>query len=281
MTDSRQVNARIAFIGAGNMARSLIGGLLAKGYPAASIACSDPYEESLQQAAALGPIRTTSDNATVLADADIVVLAVKPQVMAQVLSPLQKLLQQQQPLLVSIAAGITVESMLNWSGTELPIVRCMPNTPALLQCGATGIYASAAVSEQQRQLVGEILSAVGVSVWVETEAQLDAVTALSGSGPAYFFLLMEAMQAVGVQLGLSEEASAALTQQTALGAARMALESDVDVAELRRRVTSPNGTTQAALENFAASGFEQVVASALQAAYDRSIALSEELKPKN
>ncbi len=278
MSDFDQVTARIAFVGAGNMARSLIGGLLARGYPAEQISCSDPFAESLQLAAALGPIRTASDNNAVLADADVVVLAVKPQVMEQVLSPLHAVLQQRQPLLVSIAAGITIESMVRWSGVTLPIVRCMPNTPALLQCGASGVYASAQVSEAQRQLVGRVLEAVGIVAWVDSEAQLDAVTALSGSGPAYFFLLMEAMQAYGEQLGLPAQASAALTRQTALGAARMALESDVDVAELRRRVTSPNGTTQAALENFAANGFTQSVESALQAAYDRSIELADELK---
>ena len=278
MSDFDAARARIAFIGAGNMARSLIGGLLAKGYPASQLSCSDPFAQSLEQAAALGPIRTASDNAAVLADADVVVLAVKPQVMEQVLSPLQGLLQQQQPLLVSIAAGVTIDSMLRWSGVQLPIVRCMPNTPALLQCGATGVYASAGVSDGQRQLVTSVLEAVGIVAWVDSEAQLDAVTALSGSGPAYFFLLMEAMQAYGEQLGLPAQASAQLTMQTALGAARMAMESDVDVAELRRRVTSPNGTTQAALESFAANGFTQKVEAALQAAYDRSIALAGELK---
>jgi pyrroline-5-carboxylate reductase len=269
--------ANIAFIGAGNMARSLMGGLLKQGYPAENLACSDPVEGSLEAVAALGDVTTSTSNADIIEHADIVILAVKPQVMKDVLTPLQDILIAKKPLLVSIAAGIACDSLQEWAGEDVPIVRCMPNTPALLQVGATGLYATNKVSAEQQKMAEVILSAVGIVVWVAEEAELDAVTAVSGSGPAYFFLLMEAMQAAGRQLGLSTEASAQLTQQTALGAARMALESDVDVAELRKRVTSPNGTTQAAIESFQANDLSRIVDQALQAASDRSQALAKEL----
>ncbi|MDB2409203.1 pyrroline-5-carboxylate reductase [Pseudomonadales bacterium] len=269
--------ANIAFIGAGNMARSLMGGLLKQGYPAENLACSDPVEASLEAVAALGAVTTSTSNADVIEHADIVILAVKPQVMKDVLTPLQNILIAKKPLLVSIAAGLACDSLQGWAGKDVPIVRCMPNTPALLQVGATGLYATNKVSAEQQKMAEVILSAVGIVVWVAEEAELDAVTAVSGSGPAYFFLLMEAMQAAGQQLGLSAEASAQLTQQTALGAARMALESDVDVAELRKRVTSPNGTTQAAIESFQANDLSRIVDQALQAASDRSQALAKEL----
>ena len=269
--------ANIAFIGAGNMARSLMGGLLKQGYPAENLACSDPIEASLEAVAALGAVTRSTSNADIIEHADIVILAVKPQVMKDVLTPLQNILIAKKPLLVSIAAGIACDSLQEWAGEDVPIVRCMPNTPALLQVGATGLYATNKVSAEQQKMAEVILSAVGIVVWVAEEAELDAVTAVSGSGPAYFFLLMEAMQAAGQQLGLSAEASAQLTQQTALGAARMALESDVDVAELRKRVTSPNGTTQAAIESFQANDLSRIVDQALQAASDRSQALAKEL----
>lgn len=269
--------ANIAFIGAGNMARSLLGGLLKQGYPAENLACSDPVEASLEAVAALGAVTTSTSNVDIIEHADIVILAVKPQVMMGVLTPLQDVLMAKKPLLVSIAAGLACDSLQDWAGKDVPIVRCMPNTPALLQVGATGLYATNKVSAEQQKMAEVILSAVGIVVWVAEEAELDAVTAVSGSGPAYFFLLMEAMQAAGQQLGLSAEASEQLTQQTALGAARMALESDVDVTELRKRVTSPNGTTQAAIENFQANDLSRIVDQALQAAFDRSQALAKEL----
>ena len=269
--------AKIAFIGAGNMASSLIGGLLKQGYPAEHIACSDPMEASLAAIADMGVVNTSTVNADIIATADVVILAVKPQVMRNVLAPLKDLLVNKKPLLISIAAGIESKSLQNWAGEAVPVVRCMPNTPALLQVGATGLYATSDVTSTQRETAETILSAVGIVVWANQESELDAVTAVSGSGPAYFFLLMEAMQQVGEQLGLSAEAAAQLTQQTALGAARMALESDVDVAELRKRVTSPNGTTQAAVESFQASNIHGMVEKALSAAFTRSQALAKEL----
>lgn len=269
--------AKIAFVGAGNMARSLIGGLLKRGYPADCIACSARSEASLQAAAQLGGITTSLSNADIVENADVVILAVKPQVMADVVRPLREILSKRKPLLISVAAGIPYGSLQVWAGETVPLVRCMPNTPSLLQAGASGLYANANVSASLREQAEAILSAVGIVVWVAEESNLDAVTAVSGSGPAYFFLFMEAMQAAGEQLGLTADAAKILTQQTALGAAQMAQASDVDVAELRRRVTSPNGTTQAAIESLEANDLRGTVGQALRAAYTRSEAIAKEL----
>jgi pyrroline-5-carboxylate reductase len=264
-------STRIAFIGAGNMAASLIGGLRAQGVPASHIRASDPGAEQRAKIAAEHGIEVFEDNASAIAGADVVVLAVKPQVMKQVCEPLAALLEPGQ-LIVSIAAGIPCASLSRWLGTEL-LVRCMPNTPALLGEGASGLYATAQVSPAQRQQAEQLLGAVGIALWLDEEKQIDAVTAVSGSGPAYFFLLMEA----GEKLGLSPEVAARLTLQTALGAARMALASDVGPAELRRRVTSPKGTTEAAITSFQGNGFEALVERALAAADHRSAELAEQL----
>ena len=195
--------------------------------------------------------------------------------LAVIIQALQPNLQDGQ-LIVSIAAGITCASLQSWVGAR-PVVRCMPNTPALLRQGVSGLYATAEVSDTQRQQAEQLLSAVGTALWLDQEQQLDAVTAVSGSGPAYFFLLIEAMTAAGEKLGLPRETASQLTLQTALGAARMAVASDVDAAELRRRVTSPAGTTEAAIKSFQASGFEAIVEQALQAAATRSAELAEQL----
>ncbi|ATE75252.1 MULTISPECIES: pyrroline-5-carboxylate reductase [Pseudomonas] len=266
---------RIAFIGAGNMAASLIGGLRAKGLDAAQIRASDPGEETRARVKAEHGIEVFADNAQAIEGVDVVVLAVKPQAMKVVCEAIRPSLKPNQ-LVVSIAAGITCASMNNWLGAQ-PIVRCMPNTPALLRQGVSGLYATAQVSAEQRQQAQELLSAVGIALWLDEEQQLDAVTAVSGSGPAYFFLLIEAMTAAGVKLGLPPEIAAQLTVQTALGAAHMAVASDVDAAELRRRVTSPAGTTEAAIKSFQAGGFEALVEKALGAAAHRSAEMAEQL----
>jgi len=266
---------RIAFIGAGNMAASLIGGLRAKGLDAAQIRASDPGEETRARVKAEHGIEVFADNAQAIEGVDVVVLAVKPQAMKAVCEAIRPSLKPNQ-LVVSIAAGITCASMNNWLGAQ-PIVRCMPNTPALLRQGVSGLYATAQVSAEQRQQAQELLSAVGIALWLDEEQQLDAVTAVSGSGPAYFFLLIEAMTAAGVKLGLPPEIAEQLTVQTALGAAHMAVASDVDAAELRRRVTSPAGTTEAAIKSFQAGGFEALVEKALGAAAHRSAEMAEQL----
>jgi len=266
---------RIAFIGAGNMAASLIGGLRAKGLEAAQIRASDPGEETRARVSAEHGIEVFADNAEAIQGADVIVLAVKPQAMKAVCEAIRPSLKPEQ-LVVSIAAGITCASMNNWLGAQ-PIVRCMPNTPALLRQGVSGLFATEQVTAEQRQQAQELLSAVGVALWLEEEQQLDAVTAVSGSGPAYFFLLIEAMTAAGVKLGLPADVAAQLTLQTALGAAHMAVSSDVDAAELRRRVTSPAGTTEAAIKSFQANGFEALVEKALGAAAHRSAEMAEQL----
>jgi pyrroline-5-carboxylate reductase len=265
----------IAFIGAGNMARALFGGLIKQGYPADSILATDPSDACLDQAAKLG-VRTSRDNNAAVAFAKVLIIAVKPQVSMQVLQPLQPLLQKQRPLLISIAAGINLQSLQRWCGEDLPIVRCMPNTPALVQTGATGLFANPQVSAAQKKQAESILEAVGSAVWVDTEQQLDAVTAVSGSGPAYFFMVMEAMQEAGVKLGLSAQVAEQLTLQTALGAARMALQSDIGVAELRRQVTSPGGTTERAIATFEQGGLKQLFSSAMENCARRSVELARE-----
>jgi len=266
---------RIAFIGAGNMAASLIGGLRAKGLDATQIRASDPGDETRARVNAEHGIEVFADNAEAIQGADVIVMAVKPQAMKAVCEAIRPSLKPNQ-LVVSIAAGITCASMNNWLGDQ-PVVRCMPNTPALLRQGVSGLFATGQVTAEQREQAQELLSAVGIALWLNEEQQLDAVTAVSGSGPAYFFLLIEAMTAAGVKLGLPAEIAAQLTVQTALGAAHMAVASDVDAAELRRRVTSPAGTTEAAIKSFQAGGFEALVEKALGAAAHRSAEMAEQL----
>jgi len=259
------------------MASALIGGLIKQGFAAERIVASDPLPAMLEKLQSVAPVRVTSDNAAAIENAEVIVLAVKPQVMRQVLLPLAQTLQARKPLIISIAAGIEIASIERWLGGNLPIVRCMPNTPALVQIGATGLFANANVSGAQRNLADSILRAVGIALWLEKEAQLDAVTAVSGSGPAYFFLVMEAMQAAGEKLGLPGDVARALTLQTALGAAHMAISSDVDAAELRRRVTSPNGTTERAIASFENDNLRGIFERALVACNDRSEQLAKEL----
>ncbi|RMR98597.1 Pyrroline-5-carboxylate reductase [Pseudomonas coronafaciens pv. garcae] len=266
---------RIAFIGAGNMAASLIGGLRAQGVDAALICASAPGAETRERIAKDHGIKVFADNADAINGADVVVLAVKPQMMKSVCQALKSNLEPHQ-LIVSVAAGITCASLTQWLG-EQPVVRCMPNTPSLLRQGASGLYATDKVTAEQRDQAEQLLSAVGLAVWVEQEKHMNAVTAVSGSGPAYFFLMMEAMTAAGVKLGLPKDVAEKLTLQTALGSALIATGSDVDAGELRRRVASPGGTTEAAIKAFQAGGFEALVKTALTAADHRAAELAEQL----
>ena len=268
---------QLAFIGGGNMATSIIGGLVKQGdISAASINVSDPGAEQREKLNTSFGVNTFEDNLAAIADAEVVILAVKPQVMKDVLLPLKSTLEARQPLVISIAAGISMTSLSSWTGCKA-IVRCMPNTPALLGEGATGLFASDDVHLDQRNLADALLRAAGITVWVKEEAELDAVIAVSGSGPAYYFLMMDAMISAGQKLGLSEETATKLTLKTALGAARMALEADVDPAELRRRVTPPGGTTQQAIATFEGAHMRDMVEAAMRAAYDRGAELSKEL----
>lgn len=267
----------LGFIGAGNMAASLISGLIADHYPADQIWVSDINEAALANLAERYGVHTTTRNIIVAEHAEILVLAVKPQILRAVVEELACTLQSRRPLVVSIAAGITSASIDRWADGHMPIVRCMPNTPAMVKTGATGLCANACVTDSHRSQAEAILRAVGLTVWVDEESQLDAVTALSGSGPAYFFLMMEAMEDAGVALGLDRATARLLSQQTALGAGRIAIESEDPPAELRRRVTSPGGTTERAIATFEEGGLSPLVARAMQAAARRAAELSEEL----
>ena len=269
-------NASLTFIGGGNMAGSLVGGLIADGWDPDRIQVADPDPQQRERMAARYQIHTTPDNLAAVGDADVVVLAVKPQLVEEVARGLAAAISGTQPLIISIAAGIRATTLRNWLGDTMAIVRAMPNTPAMVQSGATALYANAAVSEQQRSLAETILRAVGLVIWVDDESDMDAVTALSGSGPAYFFLFIEALQAAGQELGLSGETARLLALQTAFGAARMALESAQDAGTLRRHVTSPGGTTERAIKSLQESGFEQIISRALKAAAERSRELAEE-----
>ncbi|MGI9281767.1 MAG: pyrroline-5-carboxylate reductase [Endozoicomonas sp.] len=267
----------IAFIGAGNMATSIIGGLIEHGWPKDRIFASCRTEESASKRADELGIQAFTNNLEAAEKADIVVLAVKPQMMRAVLTELAPALQRQKPFIISVAAGIRLESLDAWSGGGLPIVRSMPNTPSLLQCGATGLYANALVNDELKAITSGIFEPVGILHWLEREEQIDTITAISGSGPAYFFLFMEAMAEAGVKLGLDHETAERFSLQTALGAANMAIQSDVDAAELRRRVTSPGGTTEQALKTFRQEGFEEVIYKAVKAAKNRGAELAEQL----
>jgi len=264
----------VAFIGAGNMARSLIAGL-SQGEQPFQLRVADPNEAQLEWIHShWSGIESSTDNQVVIDGADVVVLAVKPQLMPDVTQAMQSIAQKQRPLFISVAAGVRENALNTYLGGNLPIVRAMPNTPALVQTGATGLYANAEVSGEQRDLAERLLRAVGITLWVSEETQLDAVTAVSGSGPAYFFLVMEAMEAAAQELGLTAEDAHLLVMQTALGAARLALESESSPAELRQRVTSKGGTTEAALQVLQQGGLLGLFNEALQAAAQRSEALS-------
>lgn len=271
------LNQNICFIGGGNMAQALIGGLLSRGLPTTRITVSDPVEQ-IRHILEEKNIQTTTDNVDAIKNADVVVLAVKPQVLATVLQPLKGLLSDK--LVISIIAGAEIQTISDLIGGSQRIVRVMPNTPALVQTGAHGIYASEAVNAQDRELTSQILAATGLTIWVDNEAQIDAVTAVSGSGPAYFFYLMESMIRAGKNLGLDEKVATALTLQTALGAAQMAITSSNSPTELRKNVTSPNGTTQAALEVFDRAQISQNIQAALATAQKRSQELAQELSDK-
>ncbi len=260
----------IAFIGAGNMATALIKGLVAKGYPCANIWASDPNKEQLENLKKETNINVSDDNTVVIQHADVVVLAVKPQLINEVLQPLENVFNTKAVLLISIAAGISIKTLESLSSNSQAIVRCMPNTPALVEAGASALYANTYTNENQRQQAQDILSAVGLTCWLQNEKDIDTVTALSGSGPAYFFLFIEALQAAAINNGLNPDIANKLALQTAFGAAKLALSGDGDVAELRRNVTSPGGTTEAALAQFEKDDFNKIIARAVAKAKARS-----------
>ena len=267
---------KIGFIGGGNMASSLLSGLIASGHSPQHLWVSDINPETLATLAKNLNVNTSASNEELINAVDVVVLAVKPQALSSVAKSAAILIRQKKSLVVSIAAGISQHSLSQWLGADTAIVRCMPNTPALVLTGATALYANVQVTPEQRNLAENIMRAVGIALWVNEESELDAVTAVSGSGPAYYFLLMEAMEKAALALGLNEVTARLLVQQTALGAAKIGLESSESPEQLRKRVTSPGGTTQKAIETFEQGGFTELVSKALHAARDRSIEMSKE-----
>jgi pyrroline-5-carboxylate reductase len=274
------INKKIGFIGAGNMAYSLVGGLTATGVSGANIWVSDPSADKMTQMADNFGTNTCQSNNELVQAVDIVILAVKPQQLAQVCTDISSDAQQVNPLFISIAAGVLSKDIEIWLNSSEPanntlaLVRCMPNTPSLVQSGATALFANPQVSEEQKTLAESILRAAGLTLWLDSETDMDAVTALSGSGPAYFFLVIDAMEKAGVKLGLDEKTAHLLAIQTAFGASKMALESDDSPETLRKKVTSPGGTTEKAIGILQAGELEALFAKALEGARDRSIELA-------
>jgi pyrroline-5-carboxylate reductase len=265
---------RIAFIGGGNMAHSLIAGLVADGQEPSTLTVSDPLVERREHLASGFGINAAPDNAAAVAAAEVLVLCVKPQTAPSLCRELAGALPDPAPLLISIMAGVTEASIAHWLGRSSALVRAMPNTPMMVQSGAIGLHANSATTASQRNLAEEIMRAGGLTHWVDKETDLDAVTAVSGSGPAYFFLFMEALEKAAIEQGLDADAARLLSIQTALGAARMAMESNESPQQLRERVTSPGGTTEQALRTFTEGGLEPLVSRAVAAARRRAAELS-------
>lgn len=270
MSNTPSLPHGIGFLGGGNMAEAIMAGLIANGMPPARIHVGEPREERCRELHAKHGIVATPDNHAVIAAGDVLLLAVKPQVLGDILSGLAPDLKAHRPMLISIAAGIPVAKLQGWADCDVPIVRCMPNTPALVGAGVSGLFADASLSEAQRATASRIMQAVGPVHWLPEEPLIDALTAISGSGPAYFFAFVEHLTKAGTELGLSEELSAALARQTAWGAAKLMQETDTPAATLRAQVTSPGGATQAALEAFNAGDFAGLVQSATRACMRRA-----------
>ncbi len=269
------------FIGGGNMARSMIGGLVNMGRAKNTIKVSEPDPHKREYFEQTLGIEAVAENHRLLPGCEILILAVKPQALKQALQPLQPLLLQHRPLLLSIAAGVRESDIDKWSGGGHAIVRAMPNTPALVGSGATGLYANPKVTAEQRDQAESLMRAVGVTVWLEQESLLDHVTALSGSGPAYFMLFMEALEQAGVEHGLDRDIAHLLVMETCLGAAKLAMESEEDLPELRRRVTSPGGTTEKALQVMENANIKRIINDAFKAAARRADELGRQFGENN
>lgn len=267
----------LCFIGGGNMARSLIGGLLADGYDPQAIRVAEPDAGKREDLANRFGVRVHKDNLEAAADAQAVILAVKPQVIRPVCEQLAGAEAGKGRVYISIAAGVREPDLTRWLGGSAAVVRTMPNTPSLVGTGATALYANPQVSEPQRELAESLMRAVGLVVWLDDETQMDTVTAVSGSGPAYFFLLMEAIEEAAREQGLPAETARLLTIETALGAAKMALESDESPGQLRQRVTSPGGTTEHALHVLEDGEYRTLMARAVKAAAQRARELGQML----
>jgi pyrroline-5-carboxylate reductase len=269
MTTTNQIPL-VGFIGAGNMARSLAGGLQRNGWGRERLILADPVGEQRRAIEQSLGLEAFADNAEVARRADILVLAVKPQVLGEVATGLAPAVQQKRPLVISIVAGVRIADISRWLGGGLAVVRAMPNTPALVGSGASGLYANPQVTDAQRAQAESILRAVGITVWVDDEQLIDVVTALSGSGPAYFFLILEALEQAAIRAGLKPDQARLLTIETAVGAAKMALEGGEEPALLRKRVTSPGGTTERAINVMEQAGLRKIFDDAVKAATQRA-----------
>ncbi len=270
----------ISFIGAGNMASAIIGGMLESGFDAESIWVSAPDDSHLQSIRKQFGVSITTDNRYCAEQADMVILAVKPQVMKEVCGNIAPVVQNTRPLMVSIAAGLEASTLDEWLGGGLPLVRVMPNTPSLVGKGAAGLYANGQVKDKQKAMVESVFSSIGSALWVDDETLLHAVTALSGSGPAYFFLMLEALEDAATEAGIPGKTARELAIQTMAGAAEMAGRSEHDPGQLKRNVMSPGGTTEQAIHTFEDGGLRELVKKAYSAAYNRSGEMSKELAAK-
>lgn len=270
-------DSTIAFIGCGNLSTSLVKGLLASGYPKENIWATNRSEEKNQILRNTFGINTTQDNIEAVNSADVIVLGVKPQQKQALAKSIVSAVQEKKPLIISVAIGISTTMLNRWLGGELAIVRSMPNTPAVIAAGASGLFANSYVTEAQKDFAESLHRAVGIAVWVEKESMIDVVAALSGSGPAYFFYMIEAMEMAGMKLGLSEKEARELVLQTAFGASRLALESSDDVKTLRKKVTSPKGTTEQAINVFDERQFPDIIEAGMRATIQRAQILTASL----
>jgi pyrroline-5-carboxylate reductase len=270
-------DSTITFIGAGNMANCLIGGLIKNAYIPEKILATSPEIQQLEVLQQRWGIGTTSNNQAAAKKAEIIILAVKPQIIKEVAIELASVLGEKNPLIISIIAGVKINQLEDWLGSHLAIVRCMPNTPALVGHGATVLLANSIATDSDKKIAEKILANVGITEWITDESLMDVVTSLSGSGPAYFFLVMEAIEEAAVQMGLTRNLAKILTAQTALGSAYMAINSKNDISDLRKQVTSPGGGTEQALNVLERKEIRKIFKDALQAAEQRYIELSKQL----
>jgi pyrroline-5-carboxylate reductase len=268
---------KIAFIGAGNMTRSIISGLVKNAYPAHLITASNPSIDKLSSLQADFGINITQDNDQALQAADVIVLAVKPQLMEQVCGAFDQTQNLKDKLFVSIAAGITSARLQEMLGGAFPTVRTMPNTPSALGKGMTGLFADSSVDNMDKQYAADLMSQVGEIAWVEQESMIDGVIAAAGSSPAYFFLFLEAMQTEAQRQGFDQTTARLMVQQAMLGAAEMVCHNPhLELSDLRTQVTSKGGTTAKAIESFQQQGLEKIVANAMQAAVKRAEQMAQE-----
>jgi len=266
----------IAFIGCGNLCTSLVKGLLASGCSPQNIWATNRSTEKNEQLRKSLGIHVSENNDAALEHADIVVLGVKPQQMRDLAVDISAALKKRHPLIISVAIGITTVQLSRWLGKhDMSIVRSMPNTPALVSAGASGLFANSWVTKEQKNLAESLHRAVGLAVWVEKESLINVVAALSGSGPAYFFYMIEAMQRAAIQLGLPEKIANELALQTCLGASKLALDSTDDVSTLRRHVTSPKGTTEQAIKVFDENNLNAILEKAMTATIHRAEELTQ------